>query len=117
MMSGTRVRIRNLSRAFGYGKSEMYNRIAQICVLYEDLRIETGRLFEFVEALMLEGEVKKTFEALTTFGGQQPASWNIEARSISFTPMRNSTSGCLLCRRSSRITSHRLVGILRRTIS
>jgi hypothetical protein len=63
-MPDRRVRIGNLSRAFGYGKSEMYNRIARICVLYEDLRIETGKLFGFSKAFKNDGEVMNTFEVL-----------------------------------------------------
>ncbi len=48
-MARSTIRIGNLSRAFAYGRSEMYNRIAQICVLYEDLKLETGKLFIFVQ--------------------------------------------------------------------
>ncbi len=42
--------------------SEIFNRIAQICALYEDLKIEFSSLENFGEDLKRDGEVKKTFE-------------------------------------------------------
>jgi hypothetical protein len=42
----------------------MYDLIAEICVLYEDLKLETEKLFHAAEDLQREGEVKKPFEVL-----------------------------------------------------
>lgn len=42
----------------------MYNLIAEICVLYEDLKLETEKLFHVASDLQREGEVKKPFEVL-----------------------------------------------------
>lgn len=59
------VRIGNLRALFKAGTSEMYVRVAQICVLYEDLRIETGRLFALATGLNLDGDLTEhTFEIL-----------------------------------------------------
>ncbi len=59
------VRVGNLRTLFKAGTSEMYSRTAQICVLYEDLRIETGRLFALATSLDLNGDLTEhTFEVL-----------------------------------------------------
>ena len=59
------LRVGNLRTLFKAGISEMYSRIAQICVLYEDLRIETGRLFALATSLNLDGDLTEhTFEVL-----------------------------------------------------
>ena len=45
----------------------MYNRIAQICVIYEDLRIEMAPLFRAAKDLKPGDEVSNTFEVLYYF--------------------------------------------------
>jgi hypothetical protein len=57
------IRIGNISRAFDYGCSEMYNRIAQICVLFQDLRIEILRLHFLTENIDFDNVSAHSFEA------------------------------------------------------
>jgi hypothetical protein len=42
----------------------VYNLIAEIYVLYEDLKLETEKLFNFAIDLQREGDVKKPYEVL-----------------------------------------------------
>jgi hypothetical protein len=63
-MARTTTRFLNLGKAFKYGRSEMYNRVAQICVIYEDLRIETAPLFAAAQNFTPGDEVQNTFEIL-----------------------------------------------------
>jgi hypothetical protein len=63
-MARSTVRFGNLSRVFEHGRSEMYTRMAQICVLYEDLKIETGRLFSLAQSVNFDNVNEHSFEVL-----------------------------------------------------
>jgi hypothetical protein len=43
-MVSSKTRFGNLGRAFKEGESELFNQIARICILYEDLRLELDEL-------------------------------------------------------------------------
>jgi hypothetical protein len=63
-MPRSTVHFGNLAQVFEYGRSEMYSRIAQICVLYEDLKIETSNLFSLARSVDFDNVSEHSFEVL-----------------------------------------------------